>query len=59
MGRSADELPVRAFAGAVIGAGIGVWLTASGSAPLTAQGMADLMKDFDAAMVFLDGGLRL
>ena len=59
VGRSADELPVRAFAGAVIGAGIGVWLTASGEAPLTAQGMADLMKDFDAAMVFLDGGLRL
>lgn len=59
VGRSADELPVRAFAGAVIGAGIGVWLTGSGSAPLTAQGMADLMKDFDAAMVFLDGGLRL
>jgi AcrR family transcriptional regulator len=59
VGRSADELPVRAFAGAVIGAGIGVWLTSSGSEPLTARGMADLMAEFDAAMVFLDGGLHL
>jgi len=49
-GRSADELPVRAFAGAVVGAGIAVWLTAA-DAPLSPgyQGVADYMEQFDAA----------
>ncbi len=54
LGRSPDELAVRAYAGAVIGAGIAVWLTADQSGS-----MLDVMKEFDAAMVFLDGGLHL
>jgi len=54
VGRSADELPVRAYAGAVIGAGIAVWLT-------SAEGIetADYIKQFDAAMAYLDTGLQL
>ena len=54
VGRSPDELPVRAFAGAVIGAGIAVWLT-------SAEGLetADYIKQFDAAMAYLDAGLHL
>ena len=54
VGRSPDELPVRAFAGAVIGAGIAVWLT-------SAEGIetADYIKQFDAAMAYLDTGLHL
>jgi len=54
VGRSPDELPVRAYAGAVIGAGIAVWLT-------SAEGIetADYIKQFDAAMAYLDTGLQL
>ena len=54
VGRSPDDLPVRAFAGAVIGAGIAVWLT-------SAEGIdtADYIKQFDAAMAYLDAGLHL
>jgi AcrR family transcriptional regulator len=54
VGRSPDELPVRAYAGAVIGAGIAVWLT-------SAEGVetADYIKQFDAAMAYLDMGLHL
>jgi AcrR family transcriptional regulator len=61
VGRSADELPVRAFAGAVVGAGIAVWLTAADALPLQGyHGVADYMEQFDAAMVWLDDcGLRL
>ena len=55
VGRAADELPVRAFAGAVIGAGIAVWLTGP-----EGELMPDYMQRFDAAMAWLDGcGLRL
>ncbi len=55
VGRSADELRVRAFAGAVFGAGIAVWLTSSEGGP-----MPDYMEQFDAAMAWLDDcGLRL
>ena len=54
VGRSPDELPVRASAGAVIGAGIAVWLT-------SAEGIAtaDYIEQFDAAMACLDTGLSL
>jgi AcrR family transcriptional regulator len=54
VGRSADDLEVRAFAGAVLGAGIAVWL----SGPEGEQ-VSDFIKQFDAAMAYLDSGLRL
>ena len=54
VGRSADDLDVRAFAGAVLGAGIAVWL----SGPEGEQ-VSDFIKQFDAAMAYLDSGLRL
>jgi AcrR family transcriptional regulator len=54
VGRAPDELPVRAFAGAVIGAGIAVWLTAG-----EGEQAADYIKQFDAALAYLDTGLRL
>ena len=54
VGRSADDLEVRAFAGAVLGAGIAVWL----SGPEGEQ-VSDFVKQFDAAMAYLDSGLRL
>jgi AcrR family transcriptional regulator len=54
-GRSAHELAVRAFTGAVLGSGIAVWLTAS-----EGEQASDYMKQFDAAMAWLDdSGLRL
>jgi len=61
LGRSADDVPVRAFAGAVIGAGIAVWLTAADVPTLGGyHGMPDYMKQFDDAMAWLDQtGLRL
>ncbi len=56
VGRSVDDLSVRAFAGAVLGAGLGVWLTASEDE----QKSGSFMKDFDTAMAWLDdAGLRL
>ena len=54
VGRSADDLDVRAFAGAVLGAGIAVWL----SGPEGEQ-VSGFIKQFDAAMAYLDSGLRL
>jgi AcrR family transcriptional regulator len=55
VGRPADDLAVRAFAGAVLGAGIAVWLTAS-----QGEEVSVFMKEFDAAMAYLDdSGLRL
>jgi AcrR family transcriptional regulator len=54
VGRSPDELPVRAFAGAVIGAGIAVWLTSAEGIETT-----DYINQFDAAMAYLDTGLHL
>jgi AcrR family transcriptional regulator len=54
VGRSPDELPVRAYAGAVIGAGIAVWLTSA-----EGIGTADYIEQFDAAMAYLDTGLHL
>jgi AcrR family transcriptional regulator len=54
VGRSPDDLEVRAFAGAVLGAGIAVWL----AGPAGEQ-VADFIGQFDAAMAYLDGGLRL
>ena len=55
-GRSADDLAVRAFAGAVLGAGLAVWLNATEAE----RGTGSFMKDFDAAMAYLDeSGLRL
>jgi AcrR family transcriptional regulator len=56
VGRSTDDLSVRAFAGAVLGAALGVWLTASEDE----QKSGSFMKDFDTAMAWLDdAGLRL
>ena len=58
VGRSPGDLSVRAFAGAVIGAGLAVWLTGSGT--VSKDGTLDFMQEFDAAMAWLDdSGLRL
>jgi AcrR family transcriptional regulator len=54
VGRSADDLEVRAFAGAVLGSGIAVWLTGP-----PGEQVADFIGQFDAAMAYLDSGLRL
>jgi AcrR family transcriptional regulator len=54
VGRSPDDLEVRAFAGAVLGAGIAVWLTGS-----PGEAVSSLMQQFDAAMAYLDSGFRL
>ena len=55
-GRSPTDLAVRAFAGAVLGAGLAVWLNASEGE----RASGSFMQDFDAAMAFLDeSGLRL
>ena len=59
VGRSPGDLSVRAFAGAVIGAGIAVWLTGSRHR-LEGTVRVDFMEEFDAAMAWLDdSGLRL
>ncbi len=54
VGRSPDDLEVRAFAGAVLGAGIAVWLTAP-----PGEKVADFIGQFDAAMAYLDISLRM
>ena len=55
-GRPVTDLAVRAFAGAVLGAGLAVWLYASESE----RASGSFVKDFDAAMAYLDeSGLRL
>jgi AcrR family transcriptional regulator len=55
-GRAVTDLAVRAFAGAVLGAGLAVWLDATEGERATGS----FMQDFDAAMAFLDeSGLRL
>jgi AcrR family transcriptional regulator len=61
VGRSPDDLSVRAFAGAVLGAGIAIWFTGPDSRPLKSHhGVSDLIEQFDAAMAWLDDcGLRL
>ncbi len=61
VGRSADDVSVRAFAGAVIGAGIAVWLTVADAVPVEGyHGVPAYMEQFDAALVWLDDcGLRL
>jgi len=59
LGRPVDDIAVRAFAGAVLGAGLAVWLTGSVSVSST-EGTIDYIKEFDAAMAWLDeAGLRL
>ena len=56
VGRPPGDLSVRAFAGAVLGAALAVWLTASEGERETGS----FMKEFDAAMAWLDdSGLRL
>ena len=58
VGRSPDDIAVRSFAGAVLGAGLALWLTGSGT--LTKDGKLGFMEEFDAAMAWLDeSGLRL
>jgi AcrR family transcriptional regulator len=54
VGRSPDDLEVRAFAGAVLGAGIAVWLAGP-----PGEKVGDFIGQFDAAMAYLDSGLRL
>jgi len=58
VGRSPDDIAVRSFAGAVLGAGLALWLTGSGT--LTKDGKLGFTEEFDAAMAWLDeSGLRL
>jgi AcrR family transcriptional regulator len=52
-GRAEDDAAVLAFAGAVIGAGITVWLKAG------ADAIADFPRLFDAALAQLEAGLTL
>ena len=60
VGRSPDDLEVRAVIGAVLGAGIAVWFTSPGSPRPWAEEITHYLDEFDAALAYLEeSGLRI
>ena len=59
VGRSPDDLEVRAVTGAVLGAGIAVWFTSPAAARPWAEEVTTYLEQFDAALAYLEEtGLR-